>query len=316
VTEQRLAATAFAPASVSNVACGFDIMGFALDGLGHTVTVRYGSRPGVHIARAEGGGSPLPRDPLANTAGPPVIRLAELCGVTRGLEIEIRQGFVAGSGLGASAASAVAAAVACNALFGAGLSRHDLLTYALEGERVASGALHADNVAPSLFGGFVLIRGYDPVDIVQLATPAELVCAIVHPQMEIATRESRRLLPSAVPLRNLVTQTGNAAGLVAGLLTGDYQLIGRSLRDVVAEPARAHTIPGFTEAQRAAREAGALGCSISGSGPALFALARTTATADRVAQAMGDVYRERNIACTTHVSPVNPLGALLRDEEA
>jgi homoserine kinase len=307
----RTSATAFAPASVSNVACGFDIMGFALEEIGDTVTVHRSDTPGVRITKVTGIGTDLPRDPATNTACPPIITLALHAGYQGGFEVEIHKGFLCGSGLGSSAASAVAAAAACNELLGTGLSKRDLLGYALEGEQVASGALHADNVAPCMLGGFILIRGYDPLDIVRLDPPRDLWCAIVHPHTTIETRLSRKLLPASVPLRDVVTQTGNAAGLVAGLLQRDFGLISRSLKDVIAEPARAGTIEGFAEMKNAALRDGALGCSISGSGPALFALTSSEMVAKKAVSSMGDVLQQLNRPHTTFVSRVNTDGAII-----
>jgi homoserine kinase len=303
-------AKAFAPASVSNVACGFDIMGFALESLGDTVTVRRSEVPGVRISRISGIGDSIPLDVARNTAGPPVAAMAREFGCEGGLEVEVHKGFFAGSGLGSSAASAVAATVACNELLGTGLPRRELLRFALEGEQIASGALHADNVAPSMLGGFVLIRGYDPLDVVRLDAPPGLWCAIVLPHVSISTMDSRRLLPVSVPLKDVVTQTGNAAGLVAGILTRDSSLIGRSLCDVIVEPVRAPMIEGFADIKRAALDAGALGCSISGSGPALFALADGRDAAERISLAMAAILTARKSKHDVYVSRINSEGAV------
>jgi homoserine kinase len=303
--------TAFAPASVSNVACGFDVMGFALEGLGDEVTVTLVPNPGITVSVINHQGSSLPLDPLRNTAGPPVAALMKLTGSRHGIEIQIRKGLSPGSGLGSSAASAAAAATACNALLQAGLSVRELLPYALEGEKVASGAVHADNVAPALLGGFIIVRGYHPLDVVRLTPPEDLWCAVVLPSGEIETRTSRSLLPSHIPLQDVVTQTGNAAGLIAGLLTADYALIARSLQDVIAEPARAHTITGFAAMKQAALDAGALGCSISGSGPALFALTLGEDTGKRAAQAMGNALAPFGVTCSTFCSRVNTHGSVI-----
>jgi homoserine kinase len=286
-------------------------MGFALETIGDRVTARFTDVPGVRITNMRGKGEGIPLDPALNTAGPPVRALTEQWGGERGVELEIHKGFYPGSGLGSSAASAAAAAVACNELLGMGLSRRELLEFAMKGEEVASGAWHADNVAPSMLGGFILVRGYDPLDVVRLEPPETLRCAVVHPHAGIATKTSRQLLPTDVPLRDVVKQTGNAAGLVAGLLTGDTELIGRSLDDVIAEPCRACTIPGFQEVKQAALEAGALGCSISGSGPALFALTADQPTAERVAKAMGQVAKKLEIAHDVYVSRINPAGTVI-----
>lgn len=300
---------AFAPASVSNVASGFDIMGFALDAIGDTVTVRKSPVSGVRIVRITGYAEGISLDVRENTAGPPALEVCRRRGPQSGLELEIHKGFASGSGLGSSAASAAAAAVASNALLETGLSNEELLECALLGEERASGARHADNVAPALLGGFVLVRGYEPLDVVQLKVPEALWCAIVRPHLSISTRASRLRLPSSVPLRDVVKQTGNAAGLVAGLLTGDLALVSRSLHDVIAEPHRAEAISGFAEIKEAALAAGALGCSISGSGPAVFALAGDRHGAERSVQAMAAVLDRHQMAHDTYLSRVNTHGA-------
>ncbi len=309
-------ASAFAPASVSNVASGFDIMGFALDQPGDTVTVRFNGTPGVRITSVTGSDCELPMDPEKNTAGAPVLALMRHFGVTRGIDIEIHKGLSVGSGLGSSAASAVAAAVACNALLDGGLSNEDLLPFAIEGEKIASGAIHVDNLAPCLWGGFVLVRGYHPIDVIHLRVPTNLWCTVIHPHIEIETKESRKLLPRAVPLPDVVTQTGNAAGLVAGLLTSDYGLIGRSLEDVIAEPVRGKCIPGFREMKSAALAAGALGCSISGSGPALFALSDSREKGEAIASAMGKALGKFSCEYDTFVSTINCTGARVLGQDA
>jgi len=311
VTDALKSVTAFAPASVSNVAAGFDVMGFAIDGLGDRVTASFSDRPGVHITMVSIHGSAIPVDPAKNTAGPPASRLLERSGLTRGLNVRIEKGYASGSGLGSSAASAVASAAACNVLLGTNLPPRDLLPLAIEGEMAASGSLHADNVGPSLLGGFTLIRGYEPLDVIRLAPPEELWCAVILPRMEISTKASRKLLPDMVSLHDVVTQTGNAAGLVAGLLMSDYDLIGRSLHDVIAEPARAHTITGFAAMKKSALDAGALGCSISGSGPAVFALCRGEAVAQRVASAFAGALAPHRIGSSTYCSRISPNGATI-----
>ena len=300
---------AFAPASVSNVACGFDIMGFALDELGDRVTVRFTRGGEVTIRSITGCTSSLPMDAARNTAGAPVIEMLKHCGIRRGVEIEIRKGLPAGTGIGSSAASAVAAAVACNALIDASLSKKELLTFALHGERIASGGTHVDNLSPSLWGGFILIRGYDPPDVVQIPILIPLWCVIVRPHMEIRTREARAILPETIPLSDVIRQTGNAAGLVAGLMSGDFGLISRSLHDVIAEPARRHLIPSFGDMKSAALDSGALGCSLSGSGPSVFALAKSKERARRIGMTMGMVLDKISCPHSIIVSGINSTGA-------
>ncbi len=312
----KASATAFAPASVSNVACGFDIMGFALNEPGDRVTVRRTRERGVRITKIRPDGLGLPEDPARNTAGAPVIAMLEASGEKTGLDIEIDKGLPIGSGIGSSAASAVAAAVACNELLGTQFAKEDLLRFAVEGERIASKATHVDNLAPCLWGGFVLIRGYDPIDVVHLPVPPDLWCTVLCPCLEIRTDEARRILPQMVPLRDVVAQTGNAAGLVAGLLKGDYGLIGRSLHDRIAEPTRARLIPGFAQIKRAALDAGSLGCSISGSGPAVFALSASERHARKAGAAMGEALQVHGIAHQLYVSRISPHGARIVEGDA
>jgi homoserine kinase len=216
-----------------------------------------------------------------------------------------------GSGLGSSAASAVAAVVAVNALLEEPLSRRELLSFALEGERVscAGETTHADNVAPALLGGFVLIRGYDPLDVVSLPAPDRLWCALVHPDLVVRTRDARAALPEMVPLRQAVTQWGNAAGLVAGLLLDDEALIARSLHDVIVEPVRAPLIPGYAGVRQAALDAGALGCGISGAAPSMFALTTSRATAEAAGKAMAAAFERADLRATIYISPINREGA-------
>ena len=301
----------YAPATVANVAAGFDILGFAVHEPGDEVAARLIGPPGVRISRVTGGDGSIPLDPAKNTAGVSVQSLLDSLDHPAGIELALHKRMPLGSGLGSSAASAVAAVVAANELLGARLQREELLPFAMEAERMACGAAHADNVAPALLGGFVLIRSYQPLDVVCIAAPDELVCAIVHPQIEIRTEDARKILRSKIMMRDAVVQWGNTAGLIAGLLTDDYPLIGRSLTDVIIEPARAILIPCFHRVKEAALEAGALGCSISGSGPAIFALTRGLQAATQAADAMAAVYRSNGIACEVYVSAINRRGAVV-----
>ena len=307
-------ATAFAPATVSNVACGFDLLGFALASVGDRITATVTDRPGVVISRIDGAGATITRDPYSNCAGVAAMTLLEGAGARgRGLDLAIEKGVAPGSGLGSSAASAVAAVVAVNAALGLGLPQPRLLAFALEGERIASGGvLHGDNVAPCLYGGFVAVRSLDPLDIIPIPVPDGLCCALVRPHIEIKTSESRALLGNAIPLSTAVVQWSNVAGLVAGLFRGDWELISRSLEDVVAEPVRGHQVPGFREMKQAALDAGALGSSLSGSGPAVFALCRGADTAERVGAAMQSALTKvTGIAGDHYVSVVGAPGARL-----
>jgi homoserine kinase len=317
MTEFRGTATAFAPASVSNVACGFDVLGFAVAAVGDRVTATVTPQRGVSIARIDGMGSTITRDVHGNTAGVAAATLLEGAQVKdRGIELVIDKGIAPGSGLGSSAASAVAAVVAANAALSLELPLRRLLAFALEGERIASGGvLHGDNVVPCLYGGFVAVRCLDPLDIVAIPVPEGLTCALVRPHIEIKTSESRALLGSAIPLSTAVVQWANVAGLVAGLFRADWALIGRSLEDVVAEPVRGHQVPAFREMKQAALDAGALGCSLSGSGPAVFALCRGAQIAERVSAAMQQALHEvAGFAGDRYVAAVGGAGARLLED--
>jgi homoserine kinase len=302
---------AFAPASVSNLACGFDVLGVALAEPGDRVTARRGETPGVHLTSVTGDGGRLPRDAESNTAGVAARALLAAAGEpATPVELELEKGMPLASGLGSSAASAAAAVVAVDALLGLGSSPEALLAAALEGERASSGAAHADNAAPSLYGGFVLIRSTVPLDVVALRVPPELALAVIHPDLEISTREARDLLPRTLPLAAAVTQWGNLGALVAGLHQADWGLVSRALVDVVAEPVRSPLVPGFAAMRRAALAAGALGANLSGSGPSLFALCRGPDTAGRAAEAMAEAWRETTgKGCQTYVSAARAPGA-------
>ncbi|UCH64684.1 MAG: homoserine kinase [Ignavibacterium sp.] len=299
----------FAPATVSNVACGFDIMGFAVNEPGDITTVRKIETPGVFIKNIIGDEGRLPRKPSKNTAGIAVIEFMKTINVTNGIEIDLQKNMPLGSGLGSSAASAVAAVFAANTLFDNQLSRIELLPFVLEAEKVACGSPHADNAAPSLLGGFILINSYNPLNTISLAVPEELVCTIFHPVLEIQTEQARKILPEKILLQDTVTQLGNVGGLVAGLLKQDFELISRSLQDVIIEPVRSKLIPGFSEIKKAAMGAGALGCSISGSGPAIFALSKSKTTANGVGQSMKDTCDKIGIDNTIYISEINNEGA-------
>ncbi|HEX6751685.1 MAG TPA: homoserine kinase [Longimicrobium sp.] len=302
-------ATAFAPASTSNLAVGFDILGHPLGFTGDRVTVTRRAAPGVVMGAVTGDVDSLPSDPALNTAGTAVMLLLQDHAPELGMEVEIEKGIPLGSGIGGSAASAVAAAVAANALLPRPLPTAELFPYALQGEVAASGAIHGDNVAPSLFGGLVLVRSALPPDVVSLPSPPTLRCVLVLPDLCVNTRDARAVLPRFVPLGDMIHQTANLAGVIAGCCTGDLELVARSLRDRVVEPHRASLIPGFHDVQAAAMEAGALGCSISGAGPSMFAWCRGDDDGERVRDAMMDAFHRRNIPARGWVSPVNGPGA-------
>ncbi len=311
-------ATAFAPATVANVGSAFDVLGFALDTPGDTVTVHRATTPGVTIQSIHGDDGKLPRESAQNTAAVAVHALLETLNrkfagrfSSVGLSIELTKGLPLGSGLGSSSASAVAAAVAANELLGSPLAKRDLLPCAMEGERVACGAAHADNVGPCLLGGFVLIRSYEPLDIVQLPCPSSASIAVVSPHVELRTSDARKILKKSVSLQAAVGQWGNVAALIASIYRDDIELMGRSLADGIIEPERGQLIPGYRDVKSAAEHEGAVGCSISGSGPSIFALCRDKVHAQRVASAMAASFRHIGIDSTQHVSGFNTVGAVI-----
>jgi homoserine kinase len=301
--------TAFAPATVSNVACGFDVLGFAIDTPGDEVTARFGDA-GVCIDDIVNDGGRLPRDAARNTAGIAVQTLLTHVRERRGVSLTIRKGLPLSSGLGGSAASAVGAVVAVNALIGARLPVEALLACAFEGERLGAGSAHADNIAPCLYGGFVLVRRASPPDIVRLPVPTDLAAVVVHPDLEIETARARALLGTDVSLADATRQWANLGAFVDAMHRGDFDLMSRSLEDAIAEPRRAPLVPGLAAIKQAAADAGALGCSLSGSGPSLFALCRGLDTARCVADAMTAAV-QRHIAGEpqTYVSMIAPHGA-------
>jgi homoserine kinase len=302
-------ATAFAPATVSNVACGFDVLGFALETPGDEVTATL-THSGVRIESIEGDGGRLPRDASKNTAGVAALALLTKLGERRGVALGIRKGLPLSSGLGGSAASAVAAVVAVDAVVGANAPIETLLACALEGERLGAGSAHADNIAPCLYGGFVLVRRPHPPDIIRLPIPPDLMAVVVHPDLEIETAKARALLGTTVPLADAVRQWANLGALIDGLHRQNFPQISRSLEDAIAEPRRAPLVPGFAQIKRAASEAGALGCSLSGSGPSLFALCVGSGIADRVARAMTTVIKSHiGGEPQTYVTAIAPRGA-------
>jgi homoserine kinase len=313
--------TAFAPATVANVGAAFDVLGFAIAQPGDTVTATISSQPGVVISDVHGDHGALSRDPLKNTAGVAITSLLEHLQQkspehsSTGITISLTKGLPIGSGLGSSSASAVAALVAVNEIFGSPLSRRELIPFAMEGERSACGAAHADNVAPALLGGFALIRSYDPLDIIHLPTPSGVWVTVISPELELKTRDARKVLRSSVALGTAVSQWGNVAALVAGIFKSDLQLMGRALEDKIIEPERADLIPGYGAAKKAALEAGAAGCSISGSGPSLFALSDSSHFAQRVGTAMQDAFLEIGISSRVYTSLINSVGAVITHRE-
>ncbi len=301
----------YAPATVANVTCGFDVLGFAVNNPGDEVELKLTEKPGVVIKKITGDNGRLSLDPMKNTAGISIYRFLNHFGIEKGVEITLHKKMPLGSGLGSSAASTVAGVYAISKLLGRNDSALDLLPFAMEGEFIACGSAHADNVAPALFGGFVLVRSYEPLDVVKIPTPADLFATIIHPQIEVETKDARNILPRLIPMKDAIKQWGNVGGLIAGLMLNDYPLIGRSLQDVIVEPKRAILLPGFYEAKHEAMEAGALGGGISGSGPSIFQLSTSEETAHKVGKAMEAVYKELGIGSEVYVSKVNTAGPVV-----
>jgi len=302
----------FAPASVANVACGFDILGFAIDKPGDEIVVRFSDTPGLRIIKITGAKGKLPYEIEKNTAGFAAQKMLEFLGESeRGITMEIHKKMPFGSGLGSSAASAAGAVMAINELLHRPLTKIELLPFAVLGEQVADGAYHADNVAPSLLGGMQLIRSNKELDVHRLHVPKGLYATVIYPHIKVLTKDARDVLSDQVTLKQSIEQSGNLASLVVGLYNSDIDLIGRSLKDVIIEPQRAQLIPGFYEVKKAVLEAGALGCSISGAGPSIFALSANSLISERVGEAMERVFKDQKVETQLFISQINQEGAVL-----
>jgi homoserine kinase len=296
----------FCPATIANLSCGFDVMGLCLTTAGDEMIVRKSDIKGVRITKIIGANLPLETE--NNVAGVAALAMLQEIETEFGFEIEIYKNIKAGSGIGSSAASSAGAVFGINELLGKPFTRKELVKFAMQGEKLASGNAHADNVAPCLLGGFTLVRSSNPLDIIKIDSPSELYATVVHPQIELKTSDARSVLKQTVTLKSAITQWGNVGGLVAGLYTNDYELIGRSLHDEIIEPVRSMLIPGFDVIKKVAYENGALGSGISGSGPSIFALSKGLETAEKIAKAMSEVYDQINLPYEIHVSKVNPEG--------
>ena len=299
------ACIAYAPGTVANLVCGFDILGLCLDSPADKMEVRLLDTAEIKIKSADG--YPLPEDPALNTAGAPLLEMLQDLDQKVGFEILIHKRIKPGSGIGSSAASAAGAVAAANYLLGNPFDKVQQIQYAMAGEKVASGVKHADNVAPCIYGGITLIRSIAPLDVIPLAAP-DLYVSVVHPQIEVRTADARAILRQQVPLKNAIRQWGNIAGLVTGILKNDLPLIGRSLEDHIIEPVRSTLIPGFRELKKSCKEAGALGGGISGSGPSIFMLSSSRQTAEEVEIIMQDTYRTLGIDYHSYVSMINKEG--------
>jgi homoserine kinase len=312
VNEPRKVASAFAPASVGNVAIGFDILGFSVGAIGDRATVRRIGEPEVRVKAIRGVVADLPMEAAKNTAGRALQAMREALALPFGLELELDKGIPLASGLGGSAASAVAAVVAANAVLPQPCSKLELLKFAMQGEAVASGSLHVDNIAPSLYGGLVLTVGIDQPRVKQIPVPAVVRAVIVHPHMFLSTRQARAILKGSVEMKDFVWQTANLAGFISGCYTDDIDMLRESFEDVVIEPQRAALIPGFGEVRRAAISAGALGCSISGAGPTMFAWCLES-HALAVREAMVVEFSHHGLASDHWTTPIEALGARVID---
>lgn len=294
------------PATVANVSCGFDVLGFCLDNIGDEMVIRKTKEKGIRITKIEG--YDLPFETKLNVAGVSALSLIENAKPDCGFEIEIYKKIKPGSGIGSSAASAAGSVWAINELLGKPFNATQLTAFAMKGEALASGSEHADNLAPALFGGFTLVKSITPLQILEIPTPSELYATIIHPEIEIKTSESRAILPKEIELKSAITQWANVGSLVHAMHTNDYNLISDSLHDVIVEPHRSKLIPHFNLVKEESLKAGALGVGISGSGPSIFALSKGRESAEAVALAMKNVYSKANINFNTYVSKINTKG--------
>jgi homoserine kinase len=293
------------PATVANMVCGFDVLGFAVNEPYDEMQIRFSDLPGITIINDDEYN--LPTVPEKNVAGAALLAMMEEIEVGFGFELTIKKNIKPGSGVGSSAASAAGAVVAANRLLNDRFDKENLVRFAMNGEKLASGVKHADNIAPCIYGGVTLIRSIFPLDIVALTAPI-LFVTIVHPQIEVKTSDARSILKHKVLLKDAIKQWGNIAGLVAGLLKSDYELIGRSLEDVIIEPVRSILIPGFDLVKQKSKEAGALGGGISGSGPSIFMLSKDEATAISVEKEMKSIYEKLGLDHHTYVTTMNHSG--------
>lgn len=296
----------FSPATVSNVACGFDILGFPLESIGDEMIVTKSNIKGITITNIEG--YDLPYDVNKNVAGISALAMLKDLGYDGGFDIEIFKNIKPGSGIGSSGASSVSSVFAINELLGNPYSKFDLIRFAMKGEELSSASMHADNVAPAILGGFNLVKSISPLEVLQIPTPSDLCAVIIHPQIEIKTSDSRSLLPSKVLLSDATKQLSSLGSLVHALHLSDYKLIGSCLKDYLIEPHRSKLIPCFDELKTNAVESGALGCSISGSGPSVFALTKGLKIANKVQKSFSSIYEKTNISYETYVSKISSKG--------
>jgi len=296
----------FAPATVSNMACGYDLMGFALEKPGDEIIGKLSNKPGVHITNIYGDKGKLSKETMLNTASVAAQKFLDHLGdPSIGIEMEIYKKMPFGSGMGSSAASAAAGVMLANELLKRPLRKRELLPFAVLGEQVADGSYHGDNVAPSLLGGIIFIRDNASLDFHRVMCPPGLYATVVHPKIKILTKDARDILSDSVSLKQHIAQNGNLGGLIIGLNNGDFDLIKRSLQDVIIEPQRAALIPGFHDVQEAALKENVLGCSISGAGPAIFALSNNNLIAENAGEAMQKAFLKHKIESTVYLSKIN-----------
>lgn len=301
--------SAFAPATIGNIGCGYDILGMAVKAPGDVVTLNQIPEPLVKIVKITGDDGRLPLEAKNNTAGVAALEFIKEYNLDQGVEIILTKNMPMGSGLGSSAASAAATLKAMDVLFGNIASREALLKIGIKAESIACGSEHADNIAPSLFGGIILVRSNHDADMIPINVPSKLHCVLVHPHIEIKTADARKILPQQVSLKKAVAQWGNVAGLISGFFKEDYPLIGRSIKDVIIEPQRAKLIPGFADVKETALDNGALGCSISGSGPTVFALTDSFSKAKTIGREMQLAFQKNKLNSDLWISQINREGA-------
>ena len=296
----------FCPATIANINCGFDVLGLCLEAVGDEMVFRKSSAKGITISNITG--ADLPLDATKNVAGVAGLALLHAMQYDGGVVIEIHKKIKAGSGIGSSSASAAGAVFGINLLLGSPFSKQDLIEFAMKGEALASASEHADNVAPCLLGGFTLVRGYNPLEVIKIKSPEMLYAVVLHPHIEVKTADARAVLSPTILLKDAITQWGNLGGLISGLYTNDYTLIGRTMQDVIVEPLRKHLIPDFDLVKHAALENGALGAGISGAGPSVFALCKGLDSANIVSNGMKKIYLENKIPFDIYISKVNDEG--------
>ena len=297
----------FSPATVANVACGFDVLGFCLDSVGDEMVIRKTQKKGVFITKIEGGFN-LPYKTELNVAGVSALAMYNALNPECGFEIEIYKNIKPGSGIGSSAASAAGSVFGMNELLGKPFNKTQLTEFAIKGEALASKCEHADNLAPAIFGGFTLVKSTSPLQVLQIPTPKNLYATIIHPQIEIKTSEARAILPRQVPLENAIKQWANVGSLIHALHTSDYDLLKKSLHDAVVEPYRSQLIPFYNDVKKAALKNGALGTGISGSGPSIFSLCNGIQNAINVKESIQEIYSKTDIEFDIHISKINTEG--------